>query len=392
MDKISHYHKILSNYKKELQINQKGDSPLGIKWKGFISILFEPTNLLLLIGTIIVGVLTIIKSGDPNVQEIIALFSILLSILTGFLGARIDRVLTSRKEMSILETRGRSAIRDLDMISHHVSELYTRVTVIEKRMMIEKAIDEHLEQVQYSDRTLEILCHLRLFKRMLFKSIKDWKELVPKSVQDVLNREYDNTRKDVFDQEMRDLETVSQWSQTVPTKKNGNEEERITNVSALINEDNREFTNQENISTDNESSFLDDYLPPIEDWIQDSSGRKIPINVSSGSPTTDMNNLIFQETLNNNIKDNFPFISKSSREIFKQISKYKPDNLPNLQDLLFNQNIPILRSSLRKLIDNEIVEIEIEHEGATIHDERRIKVLPNGEIRYLKIPPPYKTR
>lgn len=152
--------------KKDLE----GSKDYGLKseWDLFLKIIFSPIIFVLLVSII---VLIFLPDGGSSSQEYETLVTIVISIFSGVAGALILSKWSAYQESGVLATRGKSAVRGLKLLLHHLSTL-------EERLLCHKSIlktEDHTSEIVFD----ESLGWCRALQEETLNSIEEWVGIVP---------------------------------------------------------------------------------------------------------------------------------------------------------------------------------------------------------------------
>jgi Lon protease-like protein len=139
-------------------------------WRKFWQLVFEPWTALLLVVSVALFVIGQQKL-DPSVT---ALIQILLAVASGVLGARVTNVLESASGKSILEARGKVAVRGLKLMLVQTSAFQRRV----ERFISNR---EHIEtQPEVTIRNFEETVEFcRRIQEEAASAMETWVDVVP---------------------------------------------------------------------------------------------------------------------------------------------------------------------------------------------------------------------
>jgi hypothetical protein len=150
---------------------------LGREWGIFLTILLKPMVVGLLIVTIVmiaVQILLVDVELDPFVD---AIFTILISIFSGGIGAIISDKLTAIREEGILVTRGKSAIRGLELLLEHLSALEKRIAYFAQAVHEEAPENKLVIENSYG----EFLGHCNSLQEEAVNAIEEWQDIIPEA-------------------------------------------------------------------------------------------------------------------------------------------------------------------------------------------------------------------
>ncbi|HDZ04671.1 hypothetical protein LCGC14_0354350 [marine sediment metagenome] len=143
---------------------------LKSKWSRFLNIVGDPWVLCLLIITIVF----IIYSSSTNNQELIAILTLIITLISGLLGGIISSRWTQTSELKVLVARGNSAIRSLKLI-------LLNVNTIEKRTndYIKNLDQENIEYKLISNNFQEVIEKCNILEEEIVSSIENWTDIIP---------------------------------------------------------------------------------------------------------------------------------------------------------------------------------------------------------------------
>lgn len=155
--------------------NQNNEQSLKQKWKNFLNVLFDPWVLALLIMTIGLGIYFNRISSDPTSnKDVLAIFTTIITVISGLLGGMISHKWAQMTEMKVLVARGRSAIRSLKLILLNISN-------IEKRTNFYiKTIDhDNKEHKLIINNYQEVIEKCNILGEEIISSIENWTDIIP---------------------------------------------------------------------------------------------------------------------------------------------------------------------------------------------------------------------
>lgn len=143
--------------------------PLRVAWQNVAYVLFEPFAACLIAASIFLFA----ASQWKSLAQANAVIQVALAVSTGILGGRVANRLAALNEGSILQARGRVAVRSLRLVFRNASSLEARVASFLKRR-------EHIEQ--HPEVTVrnyeEIVEFCRLLQEETLGSIANWTDIV----------------------------------------------------------------------------------------------------------------------------------------------------------------------------------------------------------------------
>ena len=139
------------------------------EWKQFSAILFSPSVLGLLL--IIIALVYFSEDGleSGKYRDLIV---IMVSIFSGVVGALISSKWTKYQESGVLATRGKSAVRGLKLLLHHLSTLEER---LKRHKVILKTDGDNVSEIVFD----ESLGWCRALQEETLNSIEEWVGIVP---------------------------------------------------------------------------------------------------------------------------------------------------------------------------------------------------------------------
>jgi gas vesicle protein len=153
--------------------------PLKKSWTTFFNIVLDPWNLMLLIATAALFVVSVLqdRSGENASAVSLALLKVLLTLSSVILGGRITKQWMDRTESGILVVRGKVAIRNLKLLMHNVAELGTRVRVFISSMK------EHPKSLRVitTRNYEEIILKCDSLAEETVNSIENWTDIIPEA-------------------------------------------------------------------------------------------------------------------------------------------------------------------------------------------------------------------
>lgn len=138
------------------------------RWKIFISLLFDPFTIILLISSIILVYFASVQTNN----ELKAILTILTSISSAILGSRIMTIWSNETEGRVIIARGGTAIRNLSLLLKIVSLLEQRVLKYLANITSSKTIKIYFE---------EIIEKFHIIEEEIINSIEDWKDIIPEA-------------------------------------------------------------------------------------------------------------------------------------------------------------------------------------------------------------------
>lgn len=148
-------------------------SSLKSKWYQFLFILFDPWILLFLIGTVVLFLIKPDKSGGSS-ETTIVIITVLISISSAILGARISKQWVDISEGSVLKTKGQSAVRSLKLLLNSIISMDRRIKYY-FQLNADSSLDIDNLKLVFSD--IEERCNL--LEEETINSIENWTDIVP---------------------------------------------------------------------------------------------------------------------------------------------------------------------------------------------------------------------
>lgn len=156
--------------------NNKPKPGLWDKWKAFFAMIFDPWVILLLLSTLFLA-LVLVKQTDIL---IVSAFTFLVSIFSGLLGGVIAKRWDDFTEEKLIETRGKSANRSLQLLLSTVISMERRVRVYLQRLTdkeYKKQITAEVTKTYFE----EIIEESLGLEEKVINSIEDWTDIIPTS-------------------------------------------------------------------------------------------------------------------------------------------------------------------------------------------------------------------
>ncbi len=145
---------------------------LGKRWEVFLSILFDPWTIMLIIC---VSVLFSYSIGETN-QTIASLLFVLITAASTILGGRVTKHWVEITEGGIVVARGKSAVRSLKLLLRNISALEQRVSRFGV-LSNESEINAEVTKRNYE----EIQGTCNILEEEAVNSIENWTDIVPEA-------------------------------------------------------------------------------------------------------------------------------------------------------------------------------------------------------------------
>jgi hypothetical protein len=200
---------------------------LGSTWKNALIIFFKPGSLILIASAI--GLLAFSYFNFTN-QFISAIFTIIISLLTGLLGAIYSQKWVELNDEKISVARGRAAIRSLKLIGSNIEALRDRAKTYLSRKEDGKKVSgsANLDCVQYE----EILISCGVLLEEVVSSIENWKDILIEADVNFQRYQYSELLEKVENQEQERKVLVSKLDET--TKGNDELKSKIESLLKQI--------------------------------------------------------------------------------------------------------------------------------------------------------------
>lgn len=169
----------------------KPSSKLGKEWKVFLSALVSPFVMVLIFATAALfyfqsyhlnpvvselnnSSLDVIRQMSFRVQTLSSIITIIISVSSGLLGAVIFKRWSDFKEGGVLITRGKSAIRGLNLLSQNISR-------------IERRVNHYLTEIDETQPEYKFLkiCYEETMEKCVslqdeaINAIEEWQDIIP---------------------------------------------------------------------------------------------------------------------------------------------------------------------------------------------------------------------
>lgn len=227
---------------------KKSNGNLKIKWKCFSNVAFDPYVLIFFGLTVGSVILSVIFKDEIKFSTLLTVIS---SILGGVFGGYFLHEYNKMSEGGVLKKKGKSAIRNLEMINIQLKTLEKLVAEFVKNSEDEKK-NRDLEEVNR---------HISTTKLNIISSIEDWEDVVPglkKYLEDkrLINKEYSKREKSMF---LELLKSREELIKSENEEKNKEIKERIEELEDQIREVQKERSSlNSNLNVANMSAFIND--------------------------------------------------------------------------------------------------------------------------------------
>ncbi len=148
----------------------KNEQTLKEKWAIFFNVILDPWVIIMLIST----VAFIHYSTQTEDKKLLAIITIIISLVSGLLGGIIANRWAQMTELKVLVARGKSAIRSLKLILLNISNIEKRTKIyiasIDKENKEHKLITSNFEEVIEKCNVLE---------EEIISSIENWTDIIP---------------------------------------------------------------------------------------------------------------------------------------------------------------------------------------------------------------------
>jgi hypothetical protein len=145
-------------------------------WKQFISIIFQPFVLILVLASVAAGYLAAHQS-DP---KIIALMTFIAAICGGALGGILTKQWSEMTEERVIVARGKTAVRALYLLLNNIAHLEKRTKIFLTRREAEDEEGE-AEPVDTTVAFEEIIGLCRVLEEEALSSIENWTDIIPEA-------------------------------------------------------------------------------------------------------------------------------------------------------------------------------------------------------------------
>jgi hypothetical protein len=150
--------------------DSKNKQSLKEKWGSFLIVLLDPWVVLMLLATIVF----LYYSTQTTDKNILALITLIISIVSGLLGGIIANRWAQMTELKVMVARGKSAIRSLKLILLNISNVEKRtkeyITCIDKDNKEYKLITSNFE---------EVIEKCNILQEEIISSIENWTDIIP---------------------------------------------------------------------------------------------------------------------------------------------------------------------------------------------------------------------
>jgi hypothetical protein len=156
------------------EVATKAIGNLGKDWVAFIRIILSPMILLLVVSVIALLYYRSTIPASSNLPPLMdAIITIIISIFSGLAGGLIASKWLQFSESNILTTRGKSAIRGLDLLLSSVSTMERRVA-------------SYLQDLDLSNKPVltsyeEIIVRCNSLKEEAINAIEEWQDIIPEA-------------------------------------------------------------------------------------------------------------------------------------------------------------------------------------------------------------------
>ena len=149
---------------------------LGDKWRKFGNLIFAPWSLILLIGTILLGI-GLARQTDPTV---IAVLTVVVTLTAGLCGGVLAYRWNELNEEKVIVARGRSAIRGLKLLLVNLASLDKRVCEYLNRNNAEEQREKLTAEIirTYLE---EVIGRCKVLEEEVLSSIENWTEVLPEA-------------------------------------------------------------------------------------------------------------------------------------------------------------------------------------------------------------------
>lgn len=156
---------------KETQTSEK---TLKQQWGDFFRILLNPFTFIILALTISLIYFTTLEETQQLPGYIFGTLTVLISIFAGFAGALMLNKWREINEKSILVTRGKSAVRGLNLLMHSINSLEDRVRIHLKRLQ-----DNEPSNVLIKNTYEDIVERCVSLQEATGIAIVEWEDIIP---------------------------------------------------------------------------------------------------------------------------------------------------------------------------------------------------------------------
>lgn len=157
---------------------EAGGAGLKAEWTRFASVMLSPVVLILVVTTVLLVTLSLNPSEETRSNPLLLGFiTLVISVLSGTLGALIEKRWSRLNETGILVTRGKSAIRGLKLLLLNIASIERRVShhlaVINTTTGADgKLACSALEEIVERCSTLE---------EEAMNAIEEWQDIIPEA-------------------------------------------------------------------------------------------------------------------------------------------------------------------------------------------------------------------
>jgi len=149
------------------------------KWASFVLIIADPWNILLFVITLVFFVALLLENiFEKNIPgPFIWLLYFMLSFSSAVLGGRCLKLWTDQTQSGILAVRGKTAIRNLQLLLRNIMELRTRVEKFQQRDLNKPKIQKAIIENNYE----EIISKCASLGEETVNSIENWTDIIPEA-------------------------------------------------------------------------------------------------------------------------------------------------------------------------------------------------------------------
>lgn len=150
---------------------------LSERWSSFLSVILDPLVVLLLAGSIALGVFLVYQKDTA----VVAVLTVLFGLASGLAGEMVSRKWAEMTEEKLILARGQLSVRGLKLLLGHLAGLEKRVSVYLKRHSgtAEKAVSQPPDVISIC--LEEILEKCALMQGEVLASIENWTDIVPEA-------------------------------------------------------------------------------------------------------------------------------------------------------------------------------------------------------------------
>lgn len=151
-------------------------TPLGDRWKAFLTMVFDPLSVGLLVPTIFLSIVLVLQTD----RIIIAIFTFLVAVFSGVLGGVLGKKWDDLTGERIIIARGKSAIRSLKLLLGSAVALERRV-----RQHLGQCAEENKKKRQALETITihleEVIGRCVLLEEGILSSIESWTDIIPEA-------------------------------------------------------------------------------------------------------------------------------------------------------------------------------------------------------------------